>query len=279
MLTNLKLTILAENRVTNPNLIAEQGFSVFVETPNGNILFDTGQTDAFIRNAHHLCIDLHSTKKIVLSHGHYDHTGGLTTFLNTIKGIEVICHPAVINKKYRIYPEGRSDIGVPWDKKELESLGAKFLFKTHPHQVLPDVWTSGEIPRNTSYENIDETYQQRVSESFITDEIHDDLALIIKTQKGLIIILGCGHAGPINSIRHAMRITGQKKVYAIMGGMHLNHAPEEKIEKIVHNLYLLDPFFVVPLHCTGFVAINRIFNQFKGRVKLFNVGDIFTLEK
>jgi 7,8-dihydropterin-6-yl-methyl-4-(beta-D-ribofuranosyl)aminobenzene 5'-phosphate synthase len=277
MLKKVKITILAENRVIDPNLLAEQGQSIFIETENGSVLFDVGQTDAFLHNAQHMKIDLNRIDKIILSHGHYDHTGGLPAFCNKIKPVDIICHPALINKKYRIYPEGRKDIGVPWDKKEVEHTGANFIFKTHAYEVIPDVWISGEIPRNTEYEKIDETYQQRVSESYIHDEIHDDMSLILVTERGLIVLLGCGHAGPINSIRHAMRITHTKSVHAVMGGMHLNNAPEDKIDQIVTNLYQINPDILIPLHCTGFHAINRMFIRFAERVKLMNVGDSYEL--
>ena len=277
MLKKVKVTILAENRVTDANLLAEQGQSILVETDQGTILFDVGQTDAFIHNARQMKVDLSKVNKVILSHGHYDHTGGLPALCNAVKTIDVVCHPALINKKFRIYAEGRKEIGVPWEKKELEHAGAHFVFKTHAYEVLPDIWISGEIPRNTAYEKIDETYQQRVSESYIHDEIHDDMSLILVSERGLIVLLGCGHAGPINSIRHAMRITRTKSVHAVMGGMHLSNAPEDKIEHIVNNLYQINPDILVPLHCTGFHAINRMFIKFAERVKLMNVGDSFEL--
>lgn len=279
MLSDVKLTILAENRVINPNLIAEQGLSVIVETAENCVLFDTGQTDAFIKNANELNIDLKNVQKIVLSHGHYDHSGGLPYILEITKPIEIICHPALINKKFRVYPAGRIDIGVRWEKGALKSKGAKFVFKTHPLEIMPDIWISGEIPRNSAFEYVDETYQQRPLVSYIHDEIHDDLCLIINTIKGLIILLGCSHAGPINSIMHAMRITKNKQIYAVVGGMHLQHSQHEKINKIVKNLVTLNPEYLVPLHCTGFHAINRMLDAFKDRVKLLNVGDSFELEQ
>jgi 7,8-dihydropterin-6-yl-methyl-4-(beta-D-ribofuranosyl)aminobenzene 5'-phosphate synthase len=232
------------------------------------------QTDAFLRNANHLNIDLNSVNKIILSHGHYDHTGGLPAFCLDVKPIDVICHPALVNKKFRIFAEGRSEIGVPWEKKELEDLGVKFIFKTHAYEVIPDVWISGEIPRHTEYEKIDETYQQRVSESYIHDEIHDDMSLNLVSEKGLIILLGCGHAGPINSIRHAMRIAKTKAVHAVMGGMHLHNAAADKIERIIRNLERINPDMVIPLHCTGFHTLSRLFTIFGERIHLMNAGDV-----
>jgi len=278
MLNQVKLTILAENRVSDPRLLAEQGLSIFVETPNGNLLFDTGQTDAFIRNARELDIDLKSIQAIVLSHGHYDHTGGLPHFLREIKKTDIYCHPATTNKKYKVYPGGRLDIGVPWEESKLKTLGAHFITKAHPYELLNDIWISGEIPRNTKYEKIDEIYQQRVLESYIHDEMHDDMALVLNARKGLIVLLGCGHAGAVNSLKHAMRIIGRKEVYALVGGMHLQHTPEERIRQIVNNIRKINPKYLVPLHCTGFSAIRMMFHKFKNRVKLLNVGDSFETE-
>lgn len=278
MISNLSITILAENRVNNPRLLAEQGFSAFIGTENGNLLFDTGQTDAFIKNARELDIDLHSIEKIILSHGHYDHSGGLPYYLKYFKPVEIICHPALTNKKFKVFPETRLDIGIPWEESEMVKAGAKFNFKSHKHEVLKDIFISGEIPRHSKYEDIDEAYQLQAKESFIHDEIHDDMFLAINTEKGLVILLGCGHAGPINSIKHAMRIMNTDKVYAVIGGMHLLHSKADKIKQIVHNLEILNPEFIVPLHCTGFQAINLMFSRFKDRVVLLNVGDVFKLD-
>ncbi len=277
MLKEATLTVLVENRVNNPKLLAEQGLAILVETPRGKILFDTGQTNALLHNAKQLGIDLSTIDYVVLSHGHYDHTGGLKYLLQEIGSRKVVCHPNLFNKKYRVINGERVEIGVPWEKTDLEALGLECLQKTRPMELLPDVWISGEIPRLTDYEKIDESYQERVLESYITDELHDDMALILKTEKGLIVLLGCAHAGPINTIKHAMRIMGTDKLHAVMGGMHLHRAPDTKIDKIVHNLVQLKPDYIIPLHCSGFRTINHLFNHFKEHVLLFNVGDQFKL--
>ncbi len=278
MLTSVRITILCENRVNNPRLVAEQGLSLFVETENGNILFDCGQTDALVGNASECGVELQNTRCLFLSHGHYDHCGGLPALLHRHGKISVYCHPVLINKKYRVYPEGRLDIGVPWEPPNIENMGAEFNFTAHKQELLPDVWISGEIPRKAEFEQIDESYQQRVRESYITDELHDDMALILNTKKGLIVLMGCGHAGTINTLKHAMRITGNKTIFAVIGGMHLYQADQQKIDRVAHALEELNPEYLVPLHCTGFKMIRRMFDIFRERVQLLQVGNRFSMQ-
>ncbi len=275
MLSRIKFTILSENRVENPDFIAEQGLAIFIETPEGNLLFDTGQMNAILHNAPRAGIDLHSLSAVFLSHGHFDLTGGLRHLMTKVHPLDIYCHPNLFNKKYRIVDGEKAEIGVPWEKSELEEKGAVFHLKTRPKEILPDVWLSGEIPRVTPYEKIDETYQERILESYIHDELHDDMALIIKARAGLIVLLGCGHAGPINTLKHAMRIMGENRILAVMGGMHLSRAPEEKITKIVTNLVRLNPAYLIPLHCCGFRAITLMYHHFRDRLRLLNVGDSF----
>lgn len=279
MAKGIRFTILCENRVVNPKLVAEQGLSILVETPAGKILFDTGQTRTLLHNAWELKIDLKKIRHIVLSHGHFDMTGGLRYLAPELKNCSVYCHPNLFNKKYKIIDQEKVEIGVPWEKSELESMGVKFIEKTRPLEVSPGVWISGEIPRLTEYEYIDEAYQERILESYIHDELHDDMALIVKTGKGLVILLGCGHAGPVNTVKHAMRIMGDNRIHSVMGGMHLHRAPDERIHQIVDHLIRLNPDRVIPLHCCGFRCINMLFNQVRDRVKLLNVGDSFSIEE
>ncbi len=277
MLDSVKLTILCENRVTNPALIAEQGLSILAESEAGQVLYDTGQTGTVIHNANKLGINLEALQNVVLSHGHFDMSGGLPVLLKHLKSLNVYCHPNLFNKKYKIVNNDRVEIGVSWEKSEMEALGARFILKTRPVEILPEIWISGEIPRLNEYEYIDESYQERILESYLHDELSDDLSLIIKTKKGLVILLGCGHAGPVNTVKHAMRIMKANHVHAVMGGMHLHNAPDEKINKIVYHLIELNPDFIIPLHCCGFRCINQLFNAVKDKVLLFNVGDSFSI--
>ena len=125
-------------------------------------LFDTGQTGALMHNADELGLDLAQLSTIVLSHGHYDHTGGLPHILDRYGEATVYCHPSLVNPKFKVYPGGNLNIGVPWEESKIKAAGARLVYKSRPYEIFPDVWLSGEIPRNSSYESIDEIYQQRV---------------------------------------------------------------------------------------------------------------------
>ena len=277
MLEKVTITILTENRVTNPSLIAEQGLCFHIETPEGNFLFDTGQTNAFLHNAEHLGINLANLNSIILSQGHYDHTNGLYYYLKKFGKAEVLCHPNLFHKKFRLINGERMFIGISHEEDELKRLGAIFVFKTNPHKFSDSIQTTGEIHRITDYESLDESYQERVLESYIHDELNDDQALLLQTRQGLIILLGCAHRGVVNTVKHALRQMDADRIYAIMGGMHLAHAPMEKIQKIVSGLAMLNPRYVVPLHCTGFYAMLHMYRVLGDRVLLLNVGDRLTL--
>ncbi len=279
MLSEFRITILMENRVSRPNLIAEHGLSLHVETAERTVLFDTGRQHSFIHNARMLGLDLRKVSDIFISHGHTGHTGGLYYFLEEFERAHIVAHPTLFNKKYILTNGSRLEIGVPYEQKDLEALGAKFTFTTLPYFVSENIFSTGEIPRVADYEKIDETYRIQVLESDMTDELHDDMALVLKTTEGLVVVMGCAHSGTINTVRHAMRTAKMKEIYAVVGGMHLNHASSEKIEKVAQALKEINPRYIVPLHCTGFRAISHFYKVFPEKVLLLNVGDVFTLAK
>lgn len=278
MLDQLEITVLAENRVTNPKLYAEQGLSFHIASTEGNFLFDTGHHDAFIRNADQLEIDLTQVDKILFSHGHYDHTGGVYFYLQTFGDATIICHYNIFNRKFRVFEGGRLEVGIPYEESELKKMGGKFVYKTQPFNLSENILSTGEVPRITDYETPDEVHQELVLESYITDVLNDDMGMVLKTSKGLIVLLGDSHSGPVNTVKYAMRLTGIQRVYAIIGGMGLIHASMEKIKKIGRGLKQINPQYLIPLHSTGFQAINYLYDIFKERLLLFNTGDRLDLK-
>jgi len=253
----LKITTLSENTADNLGLLAEWGLSILVETGDANILLDAGQTTSVTHNAKALGIDLRKVDKIVLSHGHTDHTGGLLNVLKTIgKKIEIVAHPDVIDAKYSGKQEdSRENIAMPFQLQELEKLGAAFKLSRKPVKLCPDIMTTGEVPMVTDFEAMPaDRFFVKEDKKWCTDELNDDLALIINTKPGLIVLLGCSHHGMINTLYHAQKITGRKEIRMVIGGCHLINSPVERVYKTIDALQALDVRKIGVSHCTGLEA-------------------------
>ncbi|GAI00116.1 unnamed protein product, partial [marine sediment metagenome] len=252
----LQITTLSENTAGLGSFLAEWGLSILVETDEANILFDTGQSISASHNADILGIDLRRIDKIVLSHGHFDHTGGLRQVLRRIgkKGIEIIAHPDIWQAKYATGEGEDRYIGIPFHRQTLESLGAHFNLTTEPVRITDNIMTTGEIPMVTDYEEIESYLQVKEGNRFKPDKLLDDQALIINTETGLVVILGCAHRGIINTLYHAQQITGVKVIYAVLGGCHLMDASEERIWLTIAALKELGVQRLGVCHCTGLPA-------------------------
>lgn len=270
----VSITILVENQVDNPLLIAENGLSLLIEVDEMALLFDTGQKNALCHNSNILGIDLNKVKWIIVSHGHYDHGGGLLEFAQKYKNSKVLVHPFYFNKKYVTYKGNKRFIGVPYTKEVIENFGLNVILKNTPYEFEEGIFFSGEIKRITDYEKVEDIYFERILESDIHDELKDDISLVIDTPKGLLVFLGCGHSGVVNTCKHALKITGRKNIHLVMGGMHLKNAEESVLQSTIHELKEINPDFIIPLHCTGYNMINKLRQTFgTKRIPLLHVGD------
>jgi 7,8-dihydropterin-6-yl-methyl-4-(beta-D-ribofuranosyl)aminobenzene 5'-phosphate synthase len=275
----IKLTTLSENTASRVGLLAEWGLSILVEVGNYKVLLDTGLDTSAAHNAAIMDIDLSAVDRIVLSHGHRDHTGGLKHVLKAIrKRIEVIAHPDIWAAKYsRTFSKQAQYAGIPFARESLESLGASFNLTEKPAWITNSLVTTGEIPMHTKYEKIDRGLLVKEDGKLRPDPLRDDQALIIKTGKGLIVILGCGHRGTINTLHHAQKITGVERIYMVVGGTHLLHASRAQIDLTVAELKRLGVQKIGVSHCTGMPAAAVLFHEFGDKFFFNNTGNVVTL--
>ena len=268
-----KATVLCENYVfSNAGAIAEHGWSVYIESDQGNFLFDTGQGKGIINNARHFKKDLSTIQGIMISHHHYDHTGGLLDVLEQTGKVNVYSHPELFKNSYVVDEGKEKNIGIPFRREILESKGAQFKFNTSFREIIPNLMLSGEIPRLTEFEKGSKKLLLKTGEDYSQDLIFDDQTLIVNTEKGLIIILGCSHSGMINIINHIIDKTGKNHIRTIIGGTHLGPASEETKEKTIQALKKFDIEKIGVSHCTGLETSMRLFQEFGDRFFFCNVG-------
>ncbi len=267
------ITTLSENTAAMPRLLAEWGLSILLETDTANVLLDTGQTISAAYNADVLGIDLGKVDRMVLSHGHHDHTGGLREVLGKMrKEIEIIAHPDIWTAKYGRRQEEAVYAGMPFQRLELEKLGARFNETREPVKITENIMTTGEIPMVTDFELANPSLVVKEDGEYKTDELLDDQAVILNTGQGLVVILGCAHRGIINTIYHAQKITGVQEIAMVLGGCHLVGASEERIWLTIAALKELRVQKIGVSHCTGMAAAVVMAQEFGENFFFNNAG-------
>ena len=272
----VRITTLSENTAGTIGVLGEWGLSILVEAGSLKVLMDTGLSISVPHNAPRLGVDLATVDKIVLSHGHRDHTGGLRDVLTKTGKVEVIAHPDIWAAKYVRFGEAEFNAGIPFSRKELEALGASFTLSREPVWITDDIVTTGEIPMITQYEQIDPNLYVKVDE-FVPDPLLDDRALIIKTDEGLVVILGCSHRGIINTLHHARELTGVELVHTVIGGTHLVSASEERVRLTAAALREFGVQRLGVSHCTGMPAAMMLAQEFGDAFFFNNTGSRMTV--
>ncbi len=239
-------------RLSKPHnsFLSEHGFSALIESGGRNILVDTGATGvAVAHNLDLLGIKPEDIDTVVLSHGHNDHSGGLALFPG-----KIVAHPDAFLKRSLVTPAGASfDLTCPGAGLFKD----RVRFEKGPAMLAPGIWTTGEVERVHKWEELDLFRIEREG-GMEYDSVLDDQAIVISSANGLAIIAGCSHAGIINTIEQAVRISGINEVYCVIGGFHLIGPGEGKSGRTISELKRLNVKKVVPIHCTGFEAIKRM---------------------
>jgi 7,8-dihydropterin-6-yl-methyl-4-(beta-D-ribofuranosyl)aminobenzene 5'-phosphate synthase len=315
--TGLELTILIANRAdrmlksgetvehaTDKFLLAEHGFSVLVHlTDSGTrILWDAGASQlAVVHNARRLGLDLTAVDQLALSHGHWDHYGGIGEVLRRIGArpiarewppetpleevrawmrghhVPLIAHPAAFRERWSVDKDGTMHGPHIVPRNEWEAAGADIVVSEGPQKLAAGCWTTGAIPR-LSFERsgTPRSLAYRQGTQLLRDHMEDDQALVIHLQdKGLVILTGCAHAGLVNTVEYARKISGVERVWAVVGGFHLGRAEASDIERTIDEIVSFEPRVVAPLHCTGFEATARFASRMPEQFVLAAVGSTF----
>ncbi len=255
----LKLTILCENSVIpSPDLLGEHGFSVLIEKGDKTFLFDTGQGHTIVQNANVLQKDLRKISKIFLSHGHFDHTGGLKAVVKECGTMKVYSHPDIFNERFAVTNEKGMDrirsVGIPEEKDVFLKLGTVYHFNTSFSEVDEDMFLTGEVLRGTSFEQGDKRLVVIKNDEMVQDPFRDDQSLVIKTEKGLVVVLGCAHSGMINTLNHIKGYFPDEKFHMVIGGTHMSFLEDLQIEKTIESLKVFNIDKIAVSHCTGLNA-------------------------
>lgn len=268
--------------------IGEWGFAALVEADGNKILYDTGaHATTVLENARELGIDLSQIREVILSHNHADHVGGLVTLRREFAKT----NPAAISRVHvgkgifwsrPTADGGREDNPMIAIRREYESTGGVFLEHDKPAEIFPGVWLTGPVPRVYPERNWSGVGRVRTPEGLVEDTIPEDQTLVFDTDKGLVVLDGCGHAGIINTLEYARRQFRQAPIHAALGGFHLFEADDAKLEWTAGKLKELQLAQLMGAHCTGIESVYQFRKQLglpRHACVVGTVGAVFELGK
>ncbi len=278
----MKISCVVENTAKfSSEFYAEHGLSILIEYKSNKVLFDTGKTPEVLKKNLTLLNGLKGLKSVVLSHGHYDHTGGLSYILNN-SSADIFMHERAILPKYVLRNDEMEFIGtdeviktkrtqvLEEDLKNKSEAKIELISKTV--EIAPNIFIFSEISLDNDFEEIDPSFYIKDHGKFFKDNFEDEVVLVIKTDKGLLILSGCAHRGIVNTVSSVVNFFNNDNVYAVIGGTHLVSASEDIINKTIKELKKYDPKYLLLGHCNGLDAICVFKNAFDNKFEVLESG-------
>ena len=269
------IQILCDNNIEGVDFLGEHGFAAHVIHPTGKLLFDTGQGHTLAHNQKTSGVCLTNIGAVVLSHGHYDHTGGLAWVLEQTGPIAVHAHPAMFSRHLARAAGATRFVGCPLKREELEAAGARFSFHTETNEIASGVWFITGYDRRADQTPEDSKLLLDDADGPVPDPMADDASLLLQTASGPVLLLGCAHGGVLNILDHVRAHLGIQRLHAVLGGTHLMFFAPAQVGMVIEAFEALDVGLVGVSHCTGDKAAIQLAQHFGGRYRRAAAGSTF----
>lgn len=281
----MQIQILSENRTSHTECMAEHGLSVYIEAPEKTLIFDLGASDLYRKNAETLDLDLEKVDAVIISHGHYDHTGGALSFCDLNKIAPIYIHKDAFAFTFGIENGEleKETCGIRWIKEERESIQNRLILTDGPCWLTKDIVISGTIPRTAMFTPTEQFYIKMEDGALKLDEMNHEQFLAIRVldasekSRGIFIFSGCSHTGVIPCLSYAKVLFPGESILGLLAGMHLYHTEADALELILDQVAAEKMEYVIPVHCTGMEGICGLKLRMNSRCIPAGVGDRITL--
>lgn len=273
----MKFQFLVENKTDNPGVMAEHGLSIYIEADGKKILFDAGATELVVENAKTLGIDLADIDLAVVSHGHYDHTGGFPAFCRRNEKAPIYIHKNAFRRSFGLV-DGKPEkelSAIRWSEAELEELQNRLVFTDGPQWITENICITGTVPLAEGFEPTENFYYYNDAGQMVTDDMSHEQCLVIRQEDGLYIFSGCSHRGVISALNACKAMFPGERVAVLAAGMHLYSASDEDRASVMDQVIAEDLDMVMPVHCTGIRAICDLKTALGEKCVIATAGDVF----
>ena len=273
----MKFSFLIENKTDHPGVVAEHGLSIYIEAHGKKILFDTGETGLFAQNAKAMKVDLSEVDLAVISHGHYDHAGGVPTFCEINDRAPLYIHKNAFRKSYG-YENGVMDketCGIIWSDEEREQSEAQLVYTDGPLEIADGIKITGTVPIGEDFVPTEKFSYYNENGELVDDDMSHEQCLVIKEPEGIYIFSGCSHRGVLNALQAGKDMFPGEKVAALIAGMHLYSASAEDRKRVVDEMVAENLDKVYPVHCTGILAICDLKARMGDACVVATTGDVY----
>lgn len=268
---------LVENKTEHSGLLAEHGLSIYIEADGKKILFDAGATDIVIHNAEVMNVDLKSVDFAVVSHGHYDHTGGFPAFCDLNDMASIYIHKDAFRDSYG-FRDGKPEdekSGIIWSEQQRDDLSSRLTFTDGPAYITDNICITGTVPYASGTNITENFYYKDENGDWLKDDMSHEQVLAIREPDGLYVFSGCSHRGVISALEAGKAAFPGERVAVLVAGMHLYSASEEDRKYVVEQIAAEGLDKVMPVHCTGIKAICDLKTRLGEACVVAVAGDVF----